>query len=209
MELTKRATKGGQGGPVTAGFHVQRLHHVRALSTANYVVSPLEIKTARGLPPCSQLIEEKRCLAEARKTGKIQLIASPSLPSPSTEAEGQSSEYAGSRISLFSFYTLCVILFFVLRSQERLAIFEYIEKAAQHLHLVNFFSKANNLNSPLEINCKRKTMVIFIHWSEGEPLPLFASSTSSFTRPLRQQLCGAEWQSVPSNSTDDQDARIY
>ncbi|VDL64138.1 unnamed protein product [Hymenolepis diminuta] len=59
-ELTKRATVGGQGGTVTACFHVQHLHHVYALSTANYVVYPLEIKTARGSSPCSPLIEEKR-----------------------------------------------------------------------------------------------------------------------------------------------------
>ncbi|VUZ40692.1 unnamed protein product [Hymenolepis diminuta] len=52
--------------------------------------------------------------------------------------------------------------------------------------------KPNNVDFPLEINCKRITTVFFIHWSEGKPWPLLASSTSSFIWQPRQQLCGAE-----------------
>ncbi|KAM3171022.1 hypothetical protein ACTXT7_017448 [Hymenolepis weldensis] len=44
-----------------------------------------------------------------------------------------------------------------------------------------------------------------VHWRDGTPLPLLASST--YTRHLRQQLCCVEIHMVPFQSTDYQDTR--
>ncbi|VUZ38800.1 unnamed protein product [Hymenolepis diminuta] len=81
-----------------------------------------------------------------------------------------------------------------------------------HLNRIRPHSKDNNADPPLEINSRRIHTLFSIHWCEGTPFPLLDSSSSSsstITRPPRQQFRGAESPLVPSHSTDDQDPSVW